>query len=229
MSVDTPLRLVVFDCDGTLVDSAHTIVAAMVETWRAYGLDRPPAPRAVREVIGLPLQEAIARLYPEGDAEDHRRLTAHYRNAFRTLREAPDHDEPLYPGVVEALDALARTEILLGVATGKSRRGLLATLRRHGLHERFAVLKTADDGPGKPNPDILLDAIAEAGAVPETTAMVGDTVFDMEMATKAGAAAIGVNWGYHEAEELHAAGARCVLRSFDDLLPALAGVWGESG
>ena len=114
---------------------------------------------------------------------------------------------------------------MLGVATGKSRRGLEATLGRHGLLDRFAILKTADDGPGKPNPDILLDAMAEAGTAPETTAVVGDTVFDMEMASGAGAAAIGVAWGYHDSEELTRAGAQRIIHAFDELMPTIETLW----
>lgn len=221
----TPLRLAVFDCDGTLVDSQHNIVAAMDAAWRAFGLEPVPG-AAVRRVVGLPLVEAIASLHPEGCGDDHLTLSAYYKDAFRTLRERPDHREPLYPGTVEALDALERTGTLLAVATGKSRRGLLATLDRHGLSDRFIVLKTADDGPGKPDPAMMLDAMAETGAAPEHTVMVGDTVFDIEMARAARTAAIGVSWGYHEPAELSAAGAHHVIDTFGELEGTLAGLWG---
>ena len=225
MSATEPLRLVIFDCDGTLVDSAHTIVAAMAATWRAEGFDAPPSGRAVRETIGLPLVEAIARLHPEGEVADHHRMVACFKDSFRAVRQGPEHEEPLYPGAVEAISALEAADVMLGVATGKSRRGLEATLGRHGLLNRFAILKTADDGPGKPNPDILFDAMAEAGTAPETTAVVGDTVFDMEMASGAGAAAIGVAWGYHDSEELTRAGAQRIIHAFDELMPTIETLW----
>ena len=209
-------RLAVFDCDGTLVDSQHTIVAAIAAAWRAEGLE-PPGARAVRRGIGLPLIEAVARLLPEGEPEDFERLARHYKAAFSELRRRPDHEEPLFPGAVEALDALAAGDYLLGIATGKSRRGLDATLARHQLTGRFATLQTSDDGPGKPNPGMLLRAMAETGAGAEDTVMIGDTSFDMLMARSAGAVAIGVSWGYHDAGELVDAGARLVIESFKEL------------
>lgn len=220
-------RLAVFDCDGTLVDSQHNIVAAMEAAFRALGLE-PVSDLAVRRVVGLPLVDAIAALYPDGGPDDHERLSALYKDAFQTLRLQPDHREPLYPGTVEALDALQRAGTLLAVATGKSRRGLLATLERHGIGGHFVTLKTADDGPGKPNPHMLLDAMAETGTAPADTVMIGDTVFDIEMARAARTAAVGVSWGYHEPAELSVAGAHRVIDTFCELEAVLAGLWGES-
>lgn len=217
--------LAVFDCDGTLVDSQHNIVAAMAEAWRAFGLE-PLSGGAVRRVVGLPLVEAIAVLHPDGERRDHIALSDLYKDAFRSLRQAPDHYEPLYPGAVETLDSLEAAGVLLAVATGKSRRGLAATLDRHGLSGRFTVLKTADDAPGKPNPHMLLAAMDETGATPQTTVMIGDTVFDIEMAVNAGTPAIGVSWGYHDPAELVSAGAREIVEQFGDVVRATAGLWG---
>jgi phosphoglycolate phosphatase len=218
------MRLVIFDCDGTLVDSQHNIVAAMTEAFRTHGV-AVPEPDSVRRVVGLNLIEAIVRLLPVELQDRASDIGGSYVEAFRVLRTRRDHEEPLYPGVVEVLDALDAPETILGIATGKSRRGLHSTLDRHGLRERFVVLKTADDGPGKPHPRILLDAMAEAGAAAESTAMIGDTVFDMRMARRAEAYAIGVGWGYHEAEELDAAGAHRVIESFGDLPETLETLW----
>ena len=217
--------LAVFDCDGTLVDSQHNIVAAMTEAWRAFGLE-PLGGGAVRRVVGLPLVDAIAILFPDGERRDHIALSDLYKDAFRTLRQHPDHHEPLYPGAVETLDSLEADGVLLAVATGKSRRGLVATLDRHGLAERFTVLKTADDAPGKPNPDMLLAAMNETGATTETTVMIGDTVFDIEMAVNARIPAIGVSWGYHDPAELVSAGANEIVERFGDVVRAVAGIWG---
>lgn len=218
-------RLVVFDCDGTLVDSAHLIIEAMSRAWRAHGLSTLPSDHAVRSVVGLNLVEAIARLLPEGGPSDHERLAEHYKAAFFDIRTRPDHDEPLYPGAREAIEALTGASVLLGVATGKSRRGLEATLGRHGLLDRFATLKTADDGPGKPAPAILVDAMAELGVEPRDTVMVGDTVYDVKMAINAGVTPLGVAWGYHESAALTAAGARSVVASFDRLHGELDTIW----
>lgn len=216
--------LVVFDCDGTLIDSGHNIVTAMCEAWQHYDLEPPPA-NDIRRIVGLKLDEAIAKLMPPDCDVDTGNLVDAYIEAFSRFRDQPDYVEPLYPGIRECLEHLSEAGFQLGVATGKSRRGLLRTLGQHGLDERFAVLKTADDGPGKPNPHILLDAIAETGATPEKTAMIGDTIYDMIMAKDAAAAAIGVSWGYHETDELTNAGAKTILNNCSELPPELQNLW----
>jgi len=222
---DAPLRFVVFDCDGTLVDSASSIIEAMTRAWDTEGLPAP-TPSSVRSVVGLHLVEAISRLHPEGSAADHDRMAGHYKEAFFEIRNHPDHAEPLYEGTLEVLDGLDAAGVLLGVATGKSRRGLEATLDRHGLLDRFVNLKTSDDGPGKPDPTILLNAMNEVGADRENTVMIGDTVYDISMAVNAQVKAIGVNWGYHAAQELEAAGAAVILDTFYDLGSTLQTIWG---
>ncbi|MCH7635963.1 MAG: HAD-IA family hydrolase [Proteobacteria bacterium] len=226
MTAAPDLRLAVFDCDGTLVDSQHSIIAAMDEAWRVHGLGAPDA-RAVRRIVGLPLEIGIARLLPEGDEEDFERLSRHYRAAAYELRQNQEYEEPLYPGAIEAIEALAAAGYLLGVATGKSRRGLDATLESHRLTGRFATLQTGDAAPGKPAPDMLLRAMAETGAGPGKTAMIGDTSFDMLMAKSAGAVAIGVSWGYHGEDELRECGAARVLADFGELPAALDALIGE--
>ena len=215
-----PRRLIIFDCDGTLVDSQRTIIGAMN---RAFdGLNFPcPSGDAIRRVVGLSLSESMARLLPEGSAGDHERLVEGYRSAFLEMRSAPDYEEPLYPGVVEALAHVERDGMLAGVATGKSLRGLEATLRHHGIHDRFVTLQTADRNPGKPHPAMVWRAVAEAGAEPGTTTVVGDTTYDMEMARAAGAYAVGVSWGYHPVGELRSVGAHAVIDRFQDLAGVL--------
>ncbi len=195
--------------------------------WAAEGLGAPPSGHDVRSIVGLQLVEAIGRLHPEGTAPDHERLAGHYKDAFFEIRNRPDHDEPLYEGTKEVIDALDSAGVLLGVATGKSRRGLEATLESHGLLDRFVSLKTSDDGPGKPNPTILLDAMRELSAEPQNTVMIGDTVFDITMAANAKVTAIGVDWGYHEASELKSAGAETILQSFRELEETLRTIWGR--
>lgn len=214
-------RLVVFDCDGTIVDSQASIISAMATAFRAHGHPAPPA-AAVRRVVGLPLEAAVAALAAGGlSGAEAEIVSESYRQAFRALRLAGKVDDPLYPGAAAAFAALDAAGWLLGIATGKGRRGLDQTLERHGLTGRFVTLQTADSAPGKPHPAMLLNAVAEAGADAAATIMVGDTTFDMEMSQNAGILAIGVAWGYHEAEELWAAGAHLVIDRFDDLAPAL--------
>ena len=215
------ISLVVFDCDGTLVDSQHSVVAAMTEAWRAHGLSDPKAGE-VRRVIGLPLVTGVASLLPEGAAVAPERVADSYRRAFFELRRRREVVEPLFPGALAALDAIEAAGRLLGIATGKSRRGLIATLEGHGLAARFVTLNTADDAKGKPAPDMVLRAMAEAGAGPEATLVVGDTVFDMAMARNAGVRCVGVGWGYHPADELAAAGGDRVVHGFAELPAAIA-------
>jgi phosphoglycolate phosphatase len=217
-----PIKLAVFDCDGTLVDSQANICRAMDHAFATLGLAAPPG-AATRAIVGLSLVEAMALLAPDLDAATHLALSDAYKTTFRRMREAGELDaEPLYDGLVEALDALATDGWSLGVATGKSDRGLAHVLAVHGLTDRFVTLQTADRHPSKPHPAMLHAAMAEAGALPHMTAMIGDTSFDMAMAKAAGAHAIGVSWGYHREAALWQAGAARVAHRCADLPACLA-------
>lgn len=196
-------RLAIFDCDGTLVDSGATIRAALERAFQAHDIECPP-PCVTRKVIGLSLMESMAVLVPGGN---HAALTQSYKEAFFDMRGAGQVDEPLFDGIVELLDAMEADGWLLGVATGKSDRGLRHCLERHGLHGRFVTLQTADRHPSKPHPAMALAAMAEVGSNPLRTVFVGDTGWDMGCARGAGVGAIGAGWGYHEVEELKAEGA----------------------
>lgn len=220
-----PLRLAVFDVDGTLIDSQHNIVAAMCAACRAHGAPEPSA-AVVRRVIGLSLVEAVAAVLPLAAAEEHRRVAELYKEAFVALRRRPDHDEPLFPGVLDVFASLEDDGWLLGVATGKSRRGVANMIERHRLEGRFATMQTADDNPGKPHPGMLLRAMAEAGVAPGATVMIGDTAYDMAMARAAKVDAVGVAWGYHEPDELREAGARVVVDDHPELAAAIRQVAG---
>ncbi len=214
-------KLALFDCDGTLVDSQHMIGLCMDQAFVRAGLTPPPR-AATRRVVGLSLIPAMAALLPEGEAALHVQLAEDYKTAFQTLRREQGVDEPLFDGIVAALDALEEAGWLLGVATGKSDRGLDLCLRHHGLRERFITLQTADRHPSKPHPSMVEQAMAEAGASPETTIVIGDTSFDMAMAVAAGARALGVDWGYHEADDLWAAGAYQIISHPDEILKAVS-------
>jgi phosphoglycolate phosphatase len=219
--------LIAFDCDGTLVDSQHVILAAMTEAFGAHALGAPD-PAAVRRVVGLSLETAVAALLPQLDATVHAAVADAYRHAFFALRTRPGHEEPLFPGALAALDALCHPEVFLGICTGKSRRGLLAVLERHGLIDRFHTMQTADVCAGKPDPEMVMRAMGEVGAAPDETVLIGDTTYDMEMARRAQVWAIGVGWGYHEADEMRAAGAHRVVGAFDDLAAALVEMKGQT-
>jgi phosphoglycolate phosphatase len=202
-------RLAIFDCDGTLVDSGATIYAALRASLELNGVAVPP-PGECRRIIGLSLVEAMAALLPDLDGAAHAHLAEDYKRAFMDMRAAGKVDEPLFPGVLELLDMLEADGWSLAVATGKSDRGLKHCLESHGLHARFVSLQTADRHPSKPHPSMVAQAIADAGAVPETTIVVGDTSFDMAMAVSAGASGIGAGWGYHDRAELLDAGALAI-------------------
>ncbi|KQT84275.1 HAD-IA family hydrolase [Methylobacterium sp. Leaf466] len=203
------MRLVVFDVDGTLVDSQHLIVAAQGVAFAEHGLACPERREAL-SVVGLSLPQAFRRLVGEdGPIEG---LSESYKRAFNALRLDPDYEEPLFPGMGDLLAKLhARNDLRLGIATGKSRRGVEHLIAANGWEGWFATTQTADDAPSKPDPAMLRQAMDEAGAVPSATMMIGDTTYDMAMAVSAGAAAIGVAWGYHSPGALFGAGAVTVV------------------
>lgn len=214
-------RLAVFDVDGTLIDSQHNIVASMHQACERNSV-APPTAEAIRRIIGLSLLEAVTTLLPGHEPDLIDRVVEDYKLGFQELRARRDHFEPLFPGVHEALDALEKEGWILAVATGKSRRGLLLMIERHGFEGRFVSLQTADDNPGKPHPGMLRRAIAEAGADPASTVMIGDTSYDMQMGRSAGARTVGVAWGYHAREELLAAGAHTIVEDYPSLVGSLS-------
>lgn len=213
-------RLALFDCDGTLVDSQHTISTAMDDAFVASRLD-PPGRAATLRIVGLSIFEAVQALLPKGDDALHRQLAQDYKAAFHRMRGNGLVDEPLYEGIAETIDALEAAGWMLGVATGKSDRGLALCLEHHGLKAKFVTLQTASRHPSKPHPSMIEMAMAEAGASPETTVMIGDTSFDMAMGVAAGTRALGVAWGYHPVEELRLAGADAIATHPRDIVTEL--------
>lgn len=215
------VRLAVFDCDGTLSDGQAAVCTAMESAFTQGGLPAPER-NIVRRIVGLSLPEAVAALAPDSPAEQQRVVVAAYKVAFRQARRDGLLNEQLFAGMAGLLRDLAARGWQLGVATGKSDRGLAATLATHGLGGLFATLQTAERHPSKPHPAMLLAAMDEAMAEPGDTLMIGDTVFDIEMAQGAGTRALGVAWGYHEPCELLAAGASAVAATPGELLDLLA-------
>ncbi|WP_018386910.1 HAD-IA family hydrolase [Ancylobacter sp. FA202] len=219
------MKLVLFDCDGTLVDSQHVIVAAMGRAFARAELPVPPR-EAVLGIVGLSLVEAMQRLGEDDPRFPAERLADLYREAFRELRTEPDFSEPMFPGMRGLIDTLsARDDLLLGIATGKSQRGVAAVLAHHGLEGRFVTIQTADDAPSKPHPAMVHQAMAATGVAALDTVLIGDTSFDMVMARAAGAGAIGVSWGYHAPELLRQSGAQGLVNDADELLRAIDTLW----
>ena len=209
-------RLAVFDCDGTLVDGQAGVVNAMEAAFADAGLPAPDR-HQVRRIVGLSLPQAIRLLAPNADEELRQGIDFAYREAFRAARESGQLVEPLYEGIAQLVEHLVSAGWTLGIATGKSDRGLAHMLATHGLTSAFATLQTADRHPSKPHPAMLQAALAEALVEPAQAVMIGDTQYDMAMAVGAGVRAIGVDWGYHSAAELRAAGAEVVAASPGEL------------
>ena len=225
----TDLRLVIFDVDGTLVDSQAHILASMAAAFEGQGLP-PPSRAATLAIVGLSLPVAMARLAPaRPDLVDA--LVAGYKAAFARMRLAGDGAarSPLYPGAGATLAALGAAPFtLLAIATGKSRRGLDHLVDLHGWRGVFQALHCADDHPSKPHPSMVEGCLRDTGVEAARAVIVGDTSFDMEMGRAAGIAAIGVSWGYHPRAALERAGARAVIDRFDALPALLDEMWGQA-
>lgn len=219
------MKLVIFDCDGTLVDSQHLIVACMNEAFASLG--RPaPSREATLSIVGLSLFEAFATLTSPDDA-DIPALVEAYKSAFHAQRLKPDNAEPLYEGAREVVEWLGAEEAALGIATGKSQRGVRIVMTHHGLLDRFATIQTADDAPSKPHPGMILQAMAAVGAKPDDTVMIGDTTYDIDMAHAAGVAAIAVSWGYHAPAALLRSRPQALVGTYGEVPLALKGLWGR--
>lgn len=214
------MKLAVFDCDGTLIDGQASICAAMDAGFAAAGLPLPDR-HDVRRMVGLSLPQGVRRLAPEIDDETLAVAVEGYKAAFRAARDAGELQQPLFDGLREVLDALQAAGWQLAVATGMSSRGLAHCLASHGLSAHFVSLQTADDHPSKPHPAMLEAALFETACPAAEAVMIGDTAYDMQMARDAGVRAVGVDWGYHHADELHAAGAEWIARHPAELLEYL--------
>ncbi len=217
--MNAPPRLVVFDWDGTLVDSAERIVGACVAALADCGLPAPAA-ASVRELIGLGLEETFAALLPGAAVDLRARVVARYRELWALGAARPS---PAFEGVHDTLAALERHGMLLAVATGKSRRGLDRELRLHGLDRAFVASRCADESPSKPHPGMLLELLDELAVAPGEALMVGDTEYDMVMARSAGVPAVAVRCGVHDEARLQRFAPRAVIDHVRDL-PAWMGL-----
>jgi len=211
------MKLVILDCDGTIVDSQNGIYEAMMHAFSGQGLASPTRAETVA-VVGLSLPEAFEVLAREHGEEIRTSLVQRYRTAFREFKRDPAHHEPLFEGMSTVIESFsAREDVMLGIATGKSRSGVDRLFEREGWTEHFHTIQTADEHPSKPHPAMIHAAMAETGVGPAKTVMVGDTTFDMEMAVEAGVGALGAAWGYHRPDELLASGAQVLVETCSGL------------
>ena len=200
-------ELIVFDWDGTLMDSEATIVSCLQMAARDLEIVEPE-PEQARDVIGLGLHQALASLFPQSSDAEVDVLAQQYRKHF--LREDRE-PSPLFPGVRELLEQLASMNYFLAVATGKSRQGLDMELEHSGLGGVFQATRCADEAFSKPHPQLLLDVLDHLGVASRQALVIGDTEYDMQMAANAGSDAIGVSFGVHSPERLREHGALTVV------------------
>lgn len=221
------MKLVIFDCDGTIVDSQAGIVLSMNHAFKSLHMT-PPARARTLAVVGLSLPEAFSVLAPEAEYDTRRELAERYKSAFRDLDHDPSDSEGLFPDAKDIIGALAkRGDLVLGIATGKSRRGVDRLIEAEGWHGVFSTIQTADEHPSKPHPSMIHTAMRETGVDRKDTIMIGDTTYDIDMARAANVGALGVTWGYHHKDELTDAGAHLIIDEYTEMPAALARLFSE--
>jgi phosphoglycolate phosphatase len=211
------MKLVLFDADGTLIDSQSIIHESMRLTFLRFDYDEL-LPEHTRAIIGLTLDRAIATILQRGVDDEILAMTAEYKQIYLQLAAIEEMQSRPFNGVPQFVRKLAtREDVLLGIVTGKSRRGVQKLLETVHFENLFVTSRCADDCPSKPHPAMVLECCEEVGVSAANTLVVGDTGFDMEMAVSAGATAMGVAWGYHPLERMLAAGAHCIAHSANHL------------
>ncbi len=217
---------ILFDVDGTIVDSEALIVRAMQNAFEAQSLDAPGA-KEIQQIIGLSLHVAVEVLCMplkgvEVDDNLIEKIGEGYKTSYQHLRDELGHPEPLFEGTLELLDRLrGQDEVLLGLATGKSMKGVRSLIERFDLKGYFQTIQTSCNAPSKPHPAMIEQALRETGVDAHRAVMIGDTTFDMEMAQNAGVPSIGVTWGHHERDELLSFAPKVIVDEFSDLLSAI--------
>ena len=218
-------RLVIFDWDGTLMDSTGRIVDCLGRA--AAEIELPAlASTRLRSIIGLGLPEAIRALYPEIDAARLQAMRERYAAHYVAAEQQPS---ALFPGALDVLDQLRADGTLLAVATGKSRRGLDRVWSNTGFGEFFVASRCADESRSKPHPAMVYELLDELHADAHEALVVGDTSFDLEMASRAGVDRVGVSWGAHDGASLQKYQPLAVLEHFHELLPLVGGTLRPEG
>ena len=221
------LKLAIWDIDGTIVDSRDIISEAMSRAFETAGLSAPSYDQT-RQIVGLSIKEAVMQLAPDVDDLKINELAEGYKQAFVQRRSEEGFKEPLYDGAVELLEDMVEDGWLMGVATGKSRKGLSAIFDMHGLDRFFDTHWCADDGPSKPNPFMIERNMAVLGCDTSETLMIGDATHDMAMAKAANVHAVGVTWGFGKEHEVRGAGADEIHHDFTSLRTSLMSIGGKA-
>jgi len=208
--------LILFDCDGTLVDSHHQIINSMQHAFRDVS-QTAPSTKQVAHIIGLSLHEAIGHLGTSLSKIQRDHIATRYRVHFN------QGSSTLFPHAHDVLTTLQSCGHDMGIVTGKSMSGLQQVLEQHHLKKYFLVMRTADCCPSKPHPAMVQESMAEMGADPTQTYVIGDATFDIQMAVSAGTKGIGIPTGSHDEAALHHAGAYCVVKNLNELLHVFEG------
>ena len=210
------LKLALFDYDGTIVDSAGMIVQGAIEAFRMCGLPDPD-PQKVRENIGRPLAVALDVYMPVGYTVTPEQISEAYRSWYAEQGRLGLQNEPLYPGMVELIHELKSNDWLIGIATNKSRVGLINGLAKHNLTNIFDITLSTDENIAKPNPAMALRAMKELGVEEKYSVIIGDTINDISLGVNSGITSIGVTWGYNNRKLLMSAGANHLVDNAEDL------------
>lgn len=210
-------KVVIFDWDGTVVDSVEHIASSLHGAATELGFPAREM-EAYRDIIGLGIIEALQKLYPGLDMDDINAIREGYARYFFSQQTTPQN---IFPGIETLLTDLGVAAEGLAVATGKSRRGMDRALESTGLGPRFAITRCADETRSKPDPTMLREIVAHFGIAAEDAVMIGDTVYDMEMAQRVGMPAIGVEWGVHQRDRLAAFSPAAIVSDVDGLRQAL--------
>lgn len=212
------MNLILFDADGTLVDSQAIIHDSMVATFDSFGEPIPSLEQS-RSIVGLSLELAICTLLDRQKDARTAAMTARYKEAYLDRVHLPEYETKLFPGIRNLIETLGdQDEFLIGMVTGKSRAGIDRLLDGQAMRSFFVTSRCADDCPSKPHPAMVLECCDETGTDPRNTIVIGDTSFDMEMAKSAGAGAIGVSWGYHPVDRLRRSGADTIVNHADEVM-----------
>ncbi len=220
------MKLVVFDLDGTLIDTVSLFIASISCALDKMGQPVPDE-KTLRSISGLGMQAGIGRIAPDLGKDEFDELIRRYREES-LARASKSRQEELFPGAREVLQNLQeREDFLMAVATGKALDSTERILKHHDIKGLFTSIHTPDTNIAKPHPDMIASAMEIVDADPERTVMIGDTTHDMKMAVAAGVRALGVSWGYHEPDELKGAGADMVIDEMDQLIPAVDRLSGD--